>query len=324
MRTRVISAQQEEAAEGIETDTKNAKAMAGFVQVRIDSWGEFRQVASQMQGCIYRGQSATAWPLSTSLERVIRRNDLITYRAGMALARNHEHWMLHEFKRKFGVYSTNPPEDNSNVEWLAIMQHHGAPTRLLDFTRSFYIACFFATEASEGDAAVWALSSWSLRSRLKERFKLSYESGHDLKDTINLHHLELANSVIGEYNTKKIQPGVIPFEPRRLTARMMRQQGIFLAPTVIENSFMQNLSAVFGLEETGDPPEIKLNEFTRLIGNWVSTPKSERCVVMKFVLPRTLHGEILRDLRAMNITCETLFPDLDGLARSLVQQVIVR
>jgi len=51
------------------------------------------------------------------------------------------------------------------------MQHHGAPTRLLDFTYSFYIAAYFALEESEKDCAIWALNmKWSVEES-KAKFK---------------------------------------------------------------------------------------------------------------------------------------------------------
>jgi len=53
------------------------------------------------------------------------------------------------------------------VEWLALMRHYGAPTRLMDWTWSFYVAVFFAMHdippESEDNCAVWALNLDELR-----------------------------------------------------------------------------------------------------------------------------------------------------------------
>src|SRR3989304_1877564 len=45
-----------------------------------------------------------------------------------------------------------------------IMQHYGAPTRLLDFTYSVYVAAYFAVEEAEDDCVVWAVDGpWVLQ-----------------------------------------------------------------------------------------------------------------------------------------------------------------
>jgi FRG domain len=55
--------------------------------------------------------------------------------------------MLREFKRAYPPdENALAPDDNDTVAWLALMQHHGAPTRLLDWTYSPFIAAFFALD----------------------------------------------------------------------------------------------------------------------------------------------------------------------------------
>src|SRR6058998_3676205 len=56
------------------------------------------------------------------------------------------------------------------LEWLALMQHYGAPTGLLDFTRSFWIALFFAFEEAESDCSVVALDPTSLGDKHGKNF----------------------------------------------------------------------------------------------------------------------------------------------------------
>src|SRR5260370_562857 len=83
----------------------------------------------------FRGQG-TDRVLSTGIQRV-------AIRPGVA-----EDYVEREFRRRAHQYVTDMPRDHDDLEWLALMQHHGAPTRLLDWTRSPHVAAFFAAQSS--------------------------------------------------------------------------------------------------------------------------------------------------------------------------------
>ena len=105
---------------------------------------------------IFKGHESTKWELSTTLDRIIRERSL-----RLRDAWSWERRLSREFMRKARGFLPHPPSDTEYMEWLALMQHYGAPTRLHDWTYSFWTAVLFAVEKAEIDkrksCAVWAL-----------------------------------------------------------------------------------------------------------------------------------------------------------------------
>lgn len=238
-------------------------------------------------GWLYRGQANTSWALSTSLERCCDRQGVPpTDRSAI------EQELLREFRRTYHQYGAHPPSTGATLEWLALMQHHGAPTRLLDFSYSIYIAAYFAIEHADDHAAIWALNgSWAIR----HSQKAFGAAGKLAKDTEMLQRR--FNSEADEVMVDRLfmkDPLVsiaCPLNSFRLNERLRIQKGIFLSPGNIDISFMSNLTSMPGFD---DPANLR-----------------------KFVVPPALRQALSQSLFGMNITRTSLFPGLDGFAQSL-------
>ena len=72
-----------------------------------------------------------------------------------------ERFLSNDFYIRAKQTLESPPSRNNYAYWIALMQHYGLPTRILDWSRSPLVAVFFATEtyreAPDRDACVWVL-----------------------------------------------------------------------------------------------------------------------------------------------------------------------
>ncbi|MCJ7730434.1 MAG: FRG domain-containing protein, partial [Sedimentisphaerales bacterium] len=66
--------------------------------------------------------------------------------------------MLLEFKREAYNYLTDLPERDDFLEWLGLARHYGMPSRLVDFSYSFYVAAYFALSMKKKDELGWILA----------------------------------------------------------------------------------------------------------------------------------------------------------------------
>ncbi len=276
-----------------------------FHSYEIADWSEARAMAQTLDGWIFRGSSHADVPLEATLIRAASKSAI-----HRGLLPQWEKLLLHQFQRRAHHYVPDLPRPDDIIEWLALIQHHGGPTRLLDFSFSFYVAAFFAIEKAKRRpaAAVWAVSPAILTDCLV----------HHLGEDALARDPQAGDGYPGLLNAflndeRPPRPLVIHAAPERMNERLSIQQGLFLVPCDLRTPFEQNLAATFDLDT-------RLFTATRH-ERWNGSPLPPGTAIVKLRLPAATHNEALRDLYAMNVTSASLFPGLDGFARSLYHEV---
>ena len=254
-------------------------AASRYKTITIESWARFRKVVAGpgYRSWAFRGHSDADWQLFSTLSRY-----LISFKVHKNAWPQQESRILRIFRRKAHLFLDHIPDEDDSLQWLALMQHHGAPTRLLDFTWSPYVAAFFALERATGDAAIWALfPPW-----------LYDKSSRTVRPSQRIEANEIGPWVKGNYE-KNFLPNQsrisIIGEPQRMNQRIIAQSGTFVMPGVLDSP----------LEDLAPAK-----------------------AVTKFILVSSkLRKQALEELYKMNISHATLFPGIDGLARSLAYEL---
>jgi hypothetical protein len=224
----------------------------------------------------FRGLSRADHSLSSSLVRLA--GDRVDIRMlELALLRN------------FRKYAHSEAAGTDSIwDWLALGQHRGLPTRLLDWTYSPLVALHFATEDPadfDEDGVVWAVNFVAANKRLPRRLKRILVQ--ERSDTFTVEMLaEFAS--LRDFDALSREPFVVFVEPPAVDRRILNQFALF--------SLMSSPSAV--------------------LDDWLAT-HPELC--RRVVVPARLKWEIRDKLDQANVNERVLFPGLDGLSRWLAR-----
>ncbi len=270
------------------------------------------------QGWIFRGHKRESYGLKPSIERA---HPYCEWAEA-------EYRVLSEFRSKARMHldPAQIPAMDDKLGWLAVMQHYGAPTRLLDFTYSPYVALYFALrnrDKKESDhVEVWGIDAAALRERAgirsKEADKKSREQrgephkggkvSFSLEDmTSSLQNAQEDDDSWGKLIREALDPGGIRREhfnrngfvavalPPLQNSRLSSQQGIFLFNGAQDLPFESSLD--FMMQDVEE--------------EWYK----------RFRIPENALEKLEEQLFRFNIHDLSLFPDVEGLAGFVRQKI---
>src|SRR6188768_457105 len=115
-----------------------------YQEVHLEEWEHALHLRKHLAttGWVFRGHTQSEWRVTTSLERAISAHVTVDHDE----VREAEQDIVEELQLVAPNYGIRTPTGSRSIEWLALLQHHGGATRLLDVTSSFFVAAFFAAE----------------------------------------------------------------------------------------------------------------------------------------------------------------------------------
>jgi len=220
----------------------------------------------------YRGCSDARADLSSGLDRLGGDSAL-------------ERQLMRAF-RKYAAQDAVPHD--TDWDWLALGQHHGLPTRLLDWTYSPYVALHFATQNTtkyDRDGVVWCIDYTRAHERLPDELRTAL--GQEGAQVFTTELLAEASPGLGDLEQYE-DDFVLFVEPPSFDARIVNQYALF---SVVSR------------------PTAHLDEWVAAHGE----------LAKRVVIPAELKWEVRDKLDQANVTERVLFPGLDGISRWLTR-----
>lgn len=249
---------------------------------RVESWAELYSALYDIpetehqryrSDYVYRGVDDASWDLKTSLQRL------------GSHAIDVERPLLRNFQKYAG-----PGEIYGQDLFLrlAIAQHHGLPTRVLDWTTSPKVAVHFATSDEKlygSDGAIWCIDVAAARDFLPRKLR-----GILAEARAYLFSVEMLSEFkrLDQLDALPEAEFVVFFEPPSLDARIVNQGAVL--------SIMR-----------GAASDLKA---------FLEQPAYEG-LYKRIIIPKALKWELRDKLDQDNVTERMLFPGLDGTARWL-------
>jgi hypothetical protein len=261
------------------------KAKKGLGETEMETISDFVALAVRLKnewfprevtwGPWFRGHTEVDWKLAPKLYR-----DSAPKRGIRVI----EDEIRQEFMMRAPGLTDSGPQNS--WEWYFIMQHSGAPTRLLDWTEGALIALYFAVRDSkeEKDAVVWALDPWWLNKCVlgeREVVAPGAEIGISKSDADRY-----SPWLPARYLTAELPELPVAVYPTHTARRISTQRSCFTI----------HGSDIDGLEQLRQEPGAHM---------------------AKIVVPRAAVLGIREELLISGIDEVTIFPDLDGLGRFL-------
>ena len=249
--------------------------------MRIETIRSWREFDDAVAGAVARGRRGDRVHSSLVFRGLARAS--YSNRTSLARLGEESPALERHLLRNFRKYAHREQPGPTVWDWMSLAQHHGLPSRLLDWTFSPFVAAHFATlRAPDAEAVVWAVDCEAAHELLPDplREALAEEGATVFTTELLASQASTPEKLDGLAGS---EPFVVFFEPPSLDDRIVNQSAVLSALSDPRASLDDWFEAHAGIAHA-----------------WRMTPDAK--------------AEIRERLDQGNITERVLMPGLDGLA----------
>lgn len=234
----------------------------------IDEIRKLRNIYGK-QPIWYRGQENRGWHLEPS----IHRGDLM----------NKENYVANDFYIYVNQIEDNAPIKENYAAWMSLMQHYGLPTRILDWSSSPLIACYFALEKNReksNDSCIWVLIPR----------KVNMQEG------------------FGEY--------VYPIDAYTVQQMLLPA---FKPDTILEDKFVDKIIACHSVKKDlrmySQQSSFTVHNTKRKLEDICDSN-----TLFKFVIPCECKEEMYESVSILGISTSFIYPDMEHVSKDIIKK----
>ncbi|WP_103355643.1 FRG domain-containing protein [Amycolatopsis sp. CA-128772] len=260
----------------------------------------------------WRGQNDASWDLSASLFREIR-SDGSEVTEERVRARELE---ILEEARRWGL-GRDLGSSATDLHMLAVLQHHGVPTRLLDVTANPMTALWFATEEHRPTESGGVRRSPGVLFAIDVTKTAWYETFQHGEQSQTWEHMSNPLGALYSQALKRSAAGRQMFRafPALPDERMKAQEGFFIGSAVPKR---HKAPGVLGVNPIGQAPGAE--KLSKLLSAEKGPGRPASLPFCAIVIPAAVKDKLRDPLkRTYNRRRRVLFPDVDGFREALIR-----
>lgn len=244
------------------------------------------KIALACGGRFYRGHSSVFAELTPNIFRKCWKEDWTRYN------NRFEDKLWLEFRRNAPLFLPDTPKDDDHLGWLLRMQHHGTPTRLLDWSQSILTALYFAVSDQQTlgvDGELWVLNPEALNKETTNGFALVFHNSQSVQYLAKVAFYTSNEELMDQLHLVDPPTGPIAFLPPNILPRMVAQSSAF----------------------TIHPGPVDTADLCRLLAH--------RYQLGRYLLPAAAKKDLRVALLKLGINKRVLFPELDSVSAAILE-----